>query len=50
MQTLVVRPMPPRARHETTFTERVMGALEPRVADLRCTHRRSTDRDRTPDV
>lgn len=49
MQRLDVRPMPPRVRHETSF-ERVMVALDTRVADLHCTHRRSTGPDRTPDV
>ncbi|MGE3447799.1 MAG: hypothetical protein AB7H92_09500 [Microbacteriaceae bacterium] len=35
---------------DTTSTEHVMVAIDPHVADLHCTHRHSTNPDRTPDV
>jgi hypothetical protein len=35
---------------DTTSVEHVMVAIDPHVADLHCTHRHSTDQDRTPDV
>jgi hypothetical protein len=35
---------------DITPTEHVMVAIDPHVAELHCTHRQSTNSDRTPDV